>query len=199
MHPSLQRRMERLFSFFDTNNDNILSGEEDFTPLATEIANRRFPDDGPLHRKLYNYLHDTFIAENARRDLAGKGFVDLVVFLHSHEYINQMAHERPEESKAFVDKAAGDFFRLLDKDHDGWLELDDIKIYASGHHHDGPWITSNFKTICHRLGRDELRISRAEFLMLIWQYWFNPDDSCLGAHLLGDPVKPPPFVAADDV
>jgi len=103
--------------------------DSDFQPAAEAIAARwqnrttPFPD-------LLQLLLDTYTHENQRRDLDRSGEVDEQEFVQSHASVIEAFGRMPEQARAFIARAAGGFFDVLDLNGDGELELADLEAYA---------------------------------------------------------------------
>ncbi len=81
---------------------------------------------------------------------------------------------RPEASRAFIARAAGGFFDVLDLDQDGHLVLEDLAAFATAYGHTSGGIAANLAAMLAALGLPPDRLPRAAFLTLVEQYWFDP-------------------------
>lgn len=93
----------------------------------------------------------------------------------------------PEQAKAFIERAAGGFFDVLDLDGDGYLQLADLEAYATAYAKPTAGIATNLRRMLDGLNlppeqpRDQL--SRDVFLTLVTQYWFDPSPEVPGRWL----------------
>ncbi len=184
--PVLAERYRRLFRFYDRQGDGELSLGGDFMPVARTLAARwhghapRFPD-------LLGLLIATYRHEQGRRDSDGSGAVDEAEFVASHAGMLRAQQRFPDQARAFIERAAGDFFDVLDVDQDGYLVLADLQAYAAAYAKPTAGIAANLARLLDGLGlpadqpRD--RLSRELFLILVNQYWFDPSPDAPGRRL----------------
>jgi Ca2+-binding EF-hand superfamily protein len=178
----LMRRYRRLFGFYDRDGDGRHTLEGDFEPVAVRIARRwqgrpsRFPD-------LLGLLVDTYRHENARRDRNHDGTVDADEFVASHGQVFAAFQADPSGARAFMARAAGGFFDVLDLDGDGQLDLDDLAAFAAAYGHPTAGIAENLNRMLAALGLPPGRLPRQAFLTLVEQYWFDPSPEAPGRHL----------------
>jgi len=109
MNPELQRRYCGLFHFYDAQGDGVLSLDSDFRPAAEAIAARWQGQVTPFPN-LLALLLETYRHENARRDLDHSGEVDQQEFVQSHASVIEAFGRMPEQTRAFIARAAGVFF-----------------------------------------------------------------------------------------
>ncbi|MEB3322226.1 MAG: EF-hand domain-containing protein [Synechococcaceae cyanobacterium] len=179
----LRERYRRLFRFYDRNGDGVHTLGGDFDPVARAIAARRqgrFPSPFP---DLLGLLMATYRHENRRRDRDGNGVVDLEEFITSHGRVLAAFRATPRQARAFLEKAAGGFFDVLDLDGDGALELADLEAFARAYGHDVGGIGENLAGMLADLGLPPGRLPRAAFLTLVEQYWFDPSPKAPGRRL----------------
>lgn len=181
--PALVQRYRQLFRFYDRQGDGELSLEGDFRPAATSLAARwqgrtaPFPD-------LFGLLMETYRHEQQRRDADCSGAVDEKEFVASHGPVLAAFQRLPVQAKAFIERAAGGFFDVLDLDGDGCLLLADLEAYAAAYAKPTTGIASNLRRMLDGLElppeqpRDQL--PREVFLTLVTQYWFDPSPHAPG-------------------
>lgn len=184
--PALVQRYRQLFRFYDRQGDGELSLRSDFEPAATSLALRwqgrtaPFPD-------LLALLMATYRHEQQRRDADGSGAVDEQEFVASHGPVLAAFRRLPEQARAFIERAAGGFFDVLDLDGDGCLQLADLEAYAIAYAKPTGGIAANLRRMLDGLNlppeqpRDQL--PRQVFLTLVAQYWFDPSPEAPGRWL----------------
>jgi len=189
MDPELQRRYRRLFRFYDAQGDGVLRMDSDFQPAAEAIAARwqnrttPFPD-------LLQLLLDTYTHENQRRDLDRSGEVDEQEFVQSHASVIEAFGRMPEQARAFIARAAGGFFDVLDLNGDGELELADLEAYARAYGKPTAGIRTNLARLLAAFDLPPDRLPKAVFLALVAQYWFDPSPDAPGRWLFClDPLE----------
>ena len=184
--PELVQRYRQLFRFYDRQGDGELELEADFQPAATSLAGRwqglstPFPD-------LYGLLMATYRHEQQRRDADGSGGVDEQEFVASHRPVLGAFRAFPDQARAFIERAAGGFFDVLDVDGDGCLQLGDLEAYALAYAKPTAGIAANLLRMLDGLNlppeqpRDQL--PRDVFLTLVAQYWFDVSPDAPGRWL----------------
>lgn len=118
-------------------------------------------------------------------------FRSILMFVQGHTAVVALMSSHPQAGIAFTEQTTGGFFDILDSDGDGYLTALDVQNDAEACGKGAPWVVTNFQ---HLLGNSEtagLGMSKAEFLELVRQYWFEPDDSLPGAYLFGHPIQWP--------
>lgn len=188
---SLAQRFQRLFRFMDRNGDGLLDYEADLLVVAQRFAERKFAPGTPGYENLLQLLAQTYTWENSRRDLNHDGHVTLEEFVTSHAGVVQMMASHPEESIAFIARAAGGFFDILDTDNDGFLTVTDVQDYAEAYGKGGAWVSENFQQLIAGTETASQGMAKAQFLELVRQYWFEPDNTWPGAYLFGEPEQTP--------
>ncbi len=185
---SLRQRFQRLFRFMDRNQDGRLDYQADLLVVAKMFAGRKYAEGTPEYEALFQLLAQTYAWENSRRDLNHDGHVTPEEFVESHAGVVQMMVTNPEAGLAFIAKAAGGFFDILDTDGDGFLSVTDVEDYAAAYGKSGAWVATNFQQLIASSTTAAQGMAKAEFLELVRQYWFDPDDTQAGAKLFGDPA-----------
>jgi len=178
----LVARYTRLFRFYDRDGDGVHTLSGDFTPVAERI-NARWGDRSTPSPNLLQLLLDTYAHENSRRDSDGSGSVDLKEFIDSHGRVLTAFLASPGPARAFIDRAAGGFFDLLDLDGDGALELADLQAFAAAYDHPVDGIGANLDAMLAELGLPPGRLPRTAFLTLVEQYWFDASPCAPGRRL----------------
>lgn len=190
---SLSKRLLRLFQFMDRNGDGVVEYEADLVEVAQRIAQRKFPATTSDYQELFDLLTRTYDWENSRRDLNRDGKVTPEEFLEGHRRLAKLMAAFPAEGVAFIAKSAGGFFDILDLDGDGYLVLADVQAYADAYCKGGDWVATNFT---HLLASGVAAgaatpeapaegMSKAQFLELVRQFWFEPEDNLPGSQLFG--------------
>lgn len=184
--PTLLERYRRLFRFYDRQGDGELSLESDFRPAAAGLAARWLGRTAPFP-DLFGLLMATYRHEQERRDTDGSGAVDEQEFVTSHEPVLAAFQRAPDQARAFIERAAGGFFDVLDLDGDGCLQLADLEAYAAAYAKPTVGIAANLQRMLDGLQlpveqpRDQL--PRELFLTLVTQYWFDPSPDVPGRWL----------------
>lgn len=192
---NLSKRLLRLFRFMDRNGDGIVEYEADLLEVAKIIARRKYPEATPEYEHLFALLARTYKGENARRDLNWDGKVTPDEFLAGHQKLAQLMTAFPAQGVAFIAQAAGGFFDVLDLDGDGYLSLTDAQDYADAYCKGGDWVGANFTRLLASDVTNDLTspplpaqgMSKAQFLELVRQFWFEPDENLPGSCLFGQP------------
>jgi hypothetical protein len=177
-------RYNSLFRFYDRQNTGVLTLGEDFAPAARRIE-ERWRGTTPPFPNLLQVLLSTYAHEQQRRDRDGDGCVNLEEFLASHEAVLAAYRANPEQSRAFIERAAGGFFDVLDLDGDGALEIADLEAFAAAYGHSGEGIAANLNIMLAELGLPPERLPRQAFLTLVEQYWFDASPTTPGRRLFG--------------
>lgn len=142
--PTLVQRYRQLFRFYDRQGDGELNLDSDFRPAATSLAARwqgrtaPFPD-------LFGLLMETYRHEQERRDTDRSSAVDEQEFVASHGPVLAAFQRQPEQARAFIARAAGGFFDVLDLDGDGCLQLADLEAYAAAYAKPSAGIAANLR------------------------------------------------------
>ncbi|MDG2991790.1 EF-hand domain-containing protein [Candidatus Synechococcus calcipolaris G9] len=189
---NLTDRLLRLFRFMDRNRDGVIEYEADLVAIAQKIAQRKFPDTTPDYQGLFELLAKTYSWENSRRDINRDGKVTPDEFLEGHQKLAKQMTASPTQGIEFIAKAAGGFFDVLDLDGDGYLSLEDVQDYANAYEKGGDWVAANFRSLIAEglpeNASDEMidrGMSKSQFLELVRQFWFEPDESLPGSRLFG--------------
>ena len=182
IHPELLSRYQQLFRFYDVQGDGKLSLDSDHRQAAEALAARWQGRSVPFPN-LLELLIGTYRHETERSDLDGNGEVDLQEFVQSHAAVIQAFADMREKAEAFIARAAGGFFDVLDLDRDGWLQLEDLQAYAAAYGKPIDGIQANLARMlaCFQLPPD--RLPREVFLTLVTQYWFDPSPDVPGRWL----------------
>ena len=184
-HP-LVERYRQLFRFYDRQGDGELSLDSDFRPAAAGLAARWAGRTAPFP-DLFGLLIATYRHEQERRDTDGSGAVDEQEFVVSHGPVLAAFHREPIQARAFIERAAGGFFDVLDLDGDGCLQLADLEAYASVYAKPTAGIAANLRRMLDglQLPADQPRdqLPREVFLTLVTQYWFDPSPEAPGRWL----------------
>lgn len=184
--PALVQRYRQLFRFYDRQVDGELELESDFRPAAASLAARWLGRTAPLP-DLFGLLMATYRHEQQRRDADGNGAVDEHEFVASHGPVLAAFQRTPDQARAFIERAAGGFFDVLDLDGDGCLQLADLEAYATAYAKPTAGIAANLRRMLDglnlpvQLPRDQL--PRKVFLTLVAQYWFDPSPEAPGRWL----------------
>lgn len=193
---TLTKRLLRLFRFMDQNRDGVIEYEADLLAIAQKIAQRKFPTGTPDYQDLFELLAKTYSWENTRRDLNKDGKVTPDEFLEGHQKLAKQMAASPRQGIEFIAKAAGGFFDILDLDGDGYLSLSDVQDYANAYGKGGDWVEANFRAlIASNLPENtpeeviQRGMPKAQFLELVRQFWFEPDDSLPGSRLFGQATE----------
>ncbi|WP_239651668.1 EF-hand domain-containing protein [Neosynechococcus sphagnicola] len=176
----------------DRNSDGVVEYETDLLEVAKLIAQRKFPEATPDYQELFDLLARTYNWENTRRDLDHDGKVTPNEFIQGHEQLAKQMAAHPSEGIAFIAKAAGGFFDILDLDGDGYLSLADVQDYADAYCKGGDWVAANFTQLLDSAAAGDastLGMSKALFLELVRQFWFESDQTLPGSHLFGQPAE----------
>jgi Ca2+-binding EF-hand superfamily protein len=177
-------RYRRLFRFYDRDGDGLHSLKQDFAPVARSI-HARWQGQIPPVAKLLQLLLSTYAHEQQRRDSDGDGLVTLHEFVASHKRVLVAYQANPEDARAFIERAAGGFFDVLDLDRDGILKLSDLEAFATAYGHPVEGIATNLSRMLGELGLPPNQLPRPIFLMLVEQYWFDPSPTVPGRLLFG--------------
>ncbi len=180
----LIERYRRLFRFYDRDGDGLHSLERDFNPVARSI-HARWQGHVPPFADLLQLLLSTYEHENRRRDQDRNGTVELDEFVHSHQSVVAAYEANRDAARAFIARAAGGFFDVLDLDRDGALELADLEAFAAAYGHPVEGIAANLDQILRELELPAGRLPRQAFLTLVEQYWFDPSPTTPGRLLFG--------------
>lgn len=182
MDSVLQRRYRRLFRFYDVQGDGMLSMASDFRQVAEAIAARWQGRKAPLPNVL-QMLIDVYQHETDRRDRNSNGEVDEQEFVDSHVSVLAAFANQPQQSEAFIARAAGGFFDCLDLDGDGVLELADLEAFASAYGKPTGGMRANLARMLAVFDLPPDRLPRQVFLTLVTQYWFDPSPDVPGRWL----------------
>ncbi len=178
----MQRRYRRLFHFYDVQGRGYLSLEPSFRQATEAIAARWQGRSNPFP-DLLGLLIATYKHEQKCRDLYSRVTVDEASFVQSHAEVIEAFAVRPEDSKKFIERAAGGFFDCLDLNRDGILELDDIEAYAKAYGKATRGVQANLARMLKAFELPPDRLPREIFLTLVTQYWFDPSPSAPGRWL----------------
>lgn len=150
---ALAARYRHLFRFYDRDGDGVHTLAGDFRPVAERI-NARWADRPTPVPNLLQLLLDTYAHENSRRDSDSNGSVELQEFVDSHGRVFVAFLASPGPARAFVNRAAGGFFDLLDLDLDGdsALVLADLQAFAAVYDHPVDGIADNLDAMLAELG-----------------------------------------------
>lgn len=172
-------RYRRLFRFYDRDGDGLHVLERDFNPVARSL-HARWQGRVPPFTDLLQLLLSTYQHENGRRDRDGNGTVELDEFVASHQSVVAAYEANRDAARAFITRAAGGFFDVLDLDRDGALELADLEAFAAAYGHPVEGIAANLDQMLNELGLPAGRLPREAFLTLVEQYWFDPSPTAPG-------------------
>lgn len=172
-------RYRRLFRFYDRDGDGLHVLEQDFTPVARSL-HARWQGRVPPFADLLQLLLSTYQHENSRRDQDGNGTVEIDEFVASHKSVVAAYQANRDAARAFIARAAGGFFDVLDLDRDGALELADLEAFAAAYGHPVEGIAANLAQMLSELDLPAGRLPREAFLTLVEQYWFDPSPTAPG-------------------
>jgi Ca2+-binding EF-hand superfamily protein len=172
-------RYRRLFRFYDRDGDGLHSLKRDFNPVALRL-HARWQGRVPPFADLLQLLLSTYQHENSRRDQDGNGTVEIDEFVASHQSVVAAYLANRDAARAFIARAAGGFFDVLDLDRDGALELADLEAFAAAYGHPVEGIAANLDQMLSELELPAGRLPREAFLTLVEQYWFDPSPTAPG-------------------
>ena len=101
-------------------------------------------------------------------------------FVASHQSVVAAYQANRDAARAFIARAAGGFFDVLDLDRDGALELADLEAFAAAYGHPVEGIAANLDQMLSELELPAGRLPREAFLTLVEQYWFDPSPTAPG-------------------
>lgn len=182
--PVLEARYRQLFRFYDRDGDGVHTLAGDFEPVAHAIAERWGERPTPFPNLLQLLIH-TYAHENQRRDGAGTGKVEIGAFVASHGRVLEAYRAQPQEAQAFIERAAGGFFDVLDLDRDGILTVADLQAFAAAYGHPTEEVAANLARMLGELELPPDRLPRGVFLELVGQFWFDPSPTVPGRLLFG--------------
>jgi len=120
--------------------------------------------------------------EHQRRDADGRGGVDEQEFMASHRAGLGAFRAFPDQARAFIERAVGGFFDVLDLDGDGCLQLGDLEAYALAYAKPTAGIAANLLRMLDGLNLPPEQ-PRDVFLTLVAQYWFDASPDAPGRWL----------------